>query len=284
MNKGKIKYIVLILILIIILIFIYSSKVEPKKLRLKEYRIINENFTNELHGYKIAHISDIHYGSSTTKKELDKLIKNINEAKPDILIFTGDFIDRETIVTEELIDEIENSFKKLNGNIILYEIKGEDDLKVESFDLMMENLGFNSLNNKSERLYLDRENYILLTGIETLKSEKDYEEFLTTVDNELSKIDQKPILSMLLVHEPNILKDKNLSSYNLVLAGHTHGGQVRIPFVGGLKYPKNGEKYKKEHFFIEKTEVFISYGIGTTRYKFRLNNKPSFNLYRIVSY
>lgn len=283
MNKKKIKYFILILIIIIALLFFYSYKIEPKRLKVKEYRIINEKFTNELHGYKIAHISDLHYGTSITKKELDNLIKKINETKPNILVFTGDFIDRSTNLTEKMIEEIESSFKNLDENIIMYEIKGEDD-ELDNFDLLMENLGFISLNNKSEELYLNKTDYILLTGVESLKAKKDYETFLNEVDNTLATKETKPILSLLLLHEPDILKNIDASKYNLVLAGHTHLGQVRIQIFGGIKYPKNGKEYKSDHFQIDKTEVFISNGIGTTLYKLRLFNTPSFNLYRIVSY
>ena len=284
MNKRKIKYIILFLIIVLVLLFLYSYKIEPKRLKVKEYRIINEKFTNNIHGYKIVHISDIHYGTSITKKELDKIINKINQTKPNILIFTGDFIDRSKSLTEEMIEEIEKSFEKLNKDIILYEIKGEDDVVTDNFDLLMENLGFNSLNNKIEELYLNQSDYILLAGIESLKGKKDYETFLTDIDNKLSKEENKPLLSILIMHEPDILKNINTSSYDLVLAGHTHNGQVRIPLLGGLKYPKNGKEYKKEHFSIENTEVFISNGLGTTLYKVRLGSTPSFNLYRIVSY
>ena len=150
----------IVLTLIVISVLLYSRFIETKKLEVKEYRIKNENFKNNLHGYKIVHISDVHYGKTTSKKELKKIVEKINLIKPNILIFTGDLIDKDTTLTKNDVEEIENILSNLNEEIICYSIKGEDDLKIENYDLIMENIGFISLDNRYEQLYLNQYFYM----------------------------------------------------------------------------------------------------------------------------
>lgn len=75
----------------------------------------------------------------------------------------------------------------------------------------------------------------------------------------------------------------DLNKYDLVLTGHSHGGQVRIPFIGKLYTPEGAKKYYDEYYKINNTDLYISSGLGTSMYKFRLFNRPSFNFYRITN-
>lgn len=266
----------IVLTLIVISVLLYSRFIETKKLEVKEYRIKNENFKNNLHGYKIVHISDVHYGKTTSKKELKKIVEKINLIKPNILIFTGDLIDKDTTLTKNDVEEIENILSNLNEEIICYSIKGEDDLKIENYDLIMENIGFISLDNRYEQLYLNQTDYILIKGISTRKNK--------IIVEEKKELKKSAIYSILIMHEPDIVDELNYLDYDLLLAGHTHGGQIVLPIMGAIKYPKYSEKYNMEYQKLNGIDFYITTGIGTTRYGFRLFNPPSFNLYRIISY
>ena len=99
------------------------------------------------------------------------------------------------------------------------------------------------------------------------------------------KNDEKPIYSILLMHEPDYIDDLNINNYDLVLAGHSHNGQVRIPFIGAIKstLPSGSKKYYDRYYKIKNTDLYISNGIGTSKINFRLFNRPSFNLYRFTN-
>jgi hypothetical protein len=282
--KNNLKKLGLCILVLIVCTIIYAHYIETKKLNVKEYKIINENFTEKKHGYKIAHISDIHYGSTTDKKTLESIVEKINLINPDILFFTGDLIDKDTNVTEEIVEELEEVLSKINKDILLYQIKGEDDTVFDKYDLVMENVGFTSLNNKYQTLYLNQTDYILLAGIETIKSKKDYDSMLTEVNEYINTEETKPIYTILLMHEPDTIDSIDIKDYNMILAGHTHAGQVRLPLIGAIKYPKYASKYHKDYEKKENTDIFISSGIGTTAYPFRLLNAPSINVYRLLSY
>lgn len=273
-----------IITMIIILILLYSRFVETKKLEVDEYRIIDDRFV-DIHGYKIAHVSDIHYGKTTNKEMLDQLINKINLTKPDILFFTGDLIDKDTNLTETMIEEIETSLSKLNISIKKYNISGEDDLKFSSYGFIMENVGFISLDDTYKKLYINQTNYILLTGLKSSKEDNDFDFKTKEVNDYLKEVkDNKPLYSIFLLHEPNFIENINTADFDLILAGHSHGGQVKIPFIGGIIYPKYASDYHDSYQKIGNSEFYISSGIGTTSYGFRLFNPPSFNLYRLVSY
>ena len=85
-----------------------------------------------------------------------------------------------------------------------------------------------------------------------------------------------------MMHEPdNVDELLNKKNINLILAGHTHGGQIRLPIIGGIMGVKDGKKYDKDYYKISDSNFYISYGLGTTKYPFRFLNKPSINFYRL---
>lgn len=281
----KMMIVFFIITLILILLLLYSRYISTKKLEVKEYRILNEKFIDQLHGYKIAHISDIHYGKTTNKEDLEKIVDKINLTKPNILIFTGDLIDKDTTFTDQMKEEIEICLSKLNPSILKYAIKGEDDVKIDNYGLIMENSGFISLDNKYDTLYLNQTDYILLAGISTQKENNSVDSYLEKVDKYFQdNKENKPIYSILMMHEPDMIERANISNFDLALAGHSHGGQVKLPFIGSIRYPKYAQKYHEDYQKIDGVDFYITSGIGTTTYAFRFLNAPSFNLYRIVNY
>lgn len=278
----------LILTFLIILILLYSRYIATKNIQVHEYKITNKNFTDEYYGLKIVHISDIHYGRITFEKELTELVKKVNKTKPDIIVFTGDLIDQDTKMTNEQADKVASILSKLKARVGKYAINGNHDYYYENWDLIIENSDFINLNDKIETIYLESNKYILLSGMSTNsygkvtinEKLKESTEFLKEKNN-----DEKPIYSILLMHEPDYIDDVNLNNYDLVLAGHSHNGQVRLPFIGALKasLPKGSRKYYDAYYKVKNSDLYISNGIGTSTVNFRLFNRPSFNLYRFTN-
>ena len=83
------------------------------------------------------------------------------------------------------------------------------------------------------------------------------------------------------MHEPDKVVDLQ-NKYDLILAGHSLNGQINIPLIKQLLLQKGSKKYYKNHYLINNTDMYISSGIGTTKFKYRLFNKPSVNLYRLT--
>lgn len=264
-------------------ILAYSHFVVPKRLDVKEYRIVDENLKN-IHGYKIVHVTDIHFGKTTNMEDLKKLVEKINMIKPNILLFTGDLIDKKTTLTEKMKEELEVVFARLDEAILKYSIKGEDDYLFSNYDFIMENAGFISLDNTHKTLYINQNEFLFLAGLSSTKNKEKIEEAFQKTNEILTSLEEKPLYSILLLHEPDFVENIDLANFNLVLAGHSHGGQVKIPFIGGIAYPKYAKKYHQDNQVVQDKNFYISSGIGTTTHGFRLFNNPSFNLYRLVSY
>ncbi len=271
-------------ILIITGTLLYSRYIGTTGLNIKEYRLTYKKLTDDFYGLKIIHLTDIHYGRTIHKKELDHIKKEVNLMKPDIIVFTGDLIDKDTKLSKEDLKIINAFLNGLEANIGKYAITGNHDYGFKNYDIILENGGFTNLNDKYELIYTNTTNNILLAGVSTnIYGKKTIKEKLNDTFEYLKNTDNKPVLSILIMHEPDFIDDIDYSKFNLVLAGHSHNGQVRLPFVGALIKPNYAQKYYDEHYKIKNTDLYISSGIGVSEVNFRLFNRPSVNLYRLTN-
>lgn len=278
----KLIKIFVIIILFCLTILLYSRFIATKNIQIREYKIVNKNMNNDYYGLKIVHITDIHFGRITFEKELNELVKKVNKVKPDIVVLTGDLIDKDTKLTNEEADKVANILDKINATIDKYAITGDNDTKFENWNLIIENAGFKNLNDTYETIYLESDRHIIISGLSSsLNNKTDIKERIKSSEETIDK--EKPIYSILLLHEPDYIKNINTEYFDLILAGHSNNGQINIPFMGPLILPKGSKKYYKSYYKINKTDLYISSGIGTSNYNFRLLNKPSFNLYRMTN-
>ena len=106
----------------------------------------------------------------------------------------------------------------------------------------------------------------------------------TKSEEEIKLLKEKePKYKILLLHEPDFIEDVNYQEFNLILAGHSHNGQVRLPFIGALYTPDGSKKYYDEYYDLGKSKLYISSGLGTSTINFRFFNRPSFNFYRLTN-
>lgn len=281
--KMYIKIIISI-ISIIILTLLYSRFIATKGLNVKEYKVINDKITYEYHGLKIVHITDLHYGTTVFEKELENLVNETNNLKPDIVVFTGDLFDSEETYDKDILITY---LSKIESKIGKYAISGNHDKLIEDFYEVIEKSGFVNLDNKYELIYYNSNEPIIISGISSNYEDssniadktKEFDEYI----NNLNENDIKPIYSILLIHEPDFVDNINIDNYDLILSGHSHLGQVRLPIIGKLYTPYGSLKYYDEYYKINNSDLYISGGIGTSWMKFRLFNRPSINLYRITN-
>ena len=274
----------LILTLTITSILLYSRYIGTSGIFINEYKIVNKNLSNDFYGFKIVHITDIHYGRTINKKELNDLVEKINLIKPDIVVLTGDLIDKGSDMTDKDIKIISKAFSKIDATIGKYAIKGNHDYKYKKWDILIENSGFINLNDKYELIYGNENDYILLSGMSTnIYGKKNIEDKVKIYEDFINTSEVKPNYSILLMHEPDFIDSFNYNNYNLVLAGHSHNGQVRLPFIGAIIKPNYGRKYYDNYYKLKNTDLYVSSGLGVSEVNFRLFNRPTFNLYRLTN-
>lgn len=277
MNKLKIF---LILILLIITIFLYAMYIGTNGLNTKEYTIYEDKLPPSYNGLKIVHFSDLHYGNLINKKRLEKIVKEINLIKPDIVVFTGDLLDNTTYKEKEKNNLIEN-LKNIKTKYGKYAILGNHDYEKDTNMIkeILTNSDFFVLINSYDIITNENNDKIFLGGLDDcLLSNPD-------TDKTLSYLKDNNLYSIILVHEPDYTTDilNYKDDINLILAGHSHNGQVRLPIIGAIYTPNGAKKYYDNHYKINNTNLYISSGIGNSKLDIRLFNHPSINFYRINS-
>ena len=269
--KIKPRRIVKILFLIIIiffLLFLYARYINTKGLVVNEEAIVDEAMNEAYNGLKIVHFSDIHYGRTTDQDDMEKLVQSINELNPDILIFTGDLFDNDKISDED-IKLMSDYLSKLQARLFKFAVIGDYDHKyIDTYQLIMSDSDFTILDNTSKLVYdkaLEPINFVGLTNTSDIQSLYDNKYFTITI-----------------MHQPDMVKD--LPKSNIVLAGHSLGGQIKIPFIGGVIKKDGANTYLNDYYKVDSMQLYISNGIGTENFSFRLFNKPSITLYRLYNY
>ncbi len=276
----KIVRFFLIIFLLITITIIYARYGGTSGLITKEYKIESSLIGEDFDGLKVVHFSDLHYLRVTNNDKLKEIVDEINLIKPDIVFFTGDLIDKDFTLTdkdkEDLISEL-SSIKTKYGK---YAVLGNHDYvkDIEIFKDIYSNSNFTLLQNSYDIIYSSNNDKLFIGGVDNYSyNEADINKVMEYF-NDNSDISYKIIL----VHEPDYI-DNILTNYNvnLVLAGHSHNGQINIPYIKNFFLPYGSRKYYENYYKVNDTDLYISSGIGESSVNFRLFNKPSINFYRI---
>lgn len=277
------KFFIFIFLLIICLV-LYSRYLGTKGLVIKEYKVESEKLPSNFSGVKIVHLSDIYYQNTTFKNDLNKLKNKINILKPDIIVFTGNLFSNDLKLKDNERKELVEFMSNLDATIGKYAVRGKSDFKIDYEEILKES-NFTLLDNSYELIYYNGLSPIFIAGVPSISKDRlDVDkvfEYYKKEEETIIKPDYKIILSSDGNAFTKILNyDKEVS---LLLGGASLNGSVLIPFYGPLYIPKNSSKYYAPHYKLDNYDIFISSGIGTDNIKFRFNNKPSFNLYRLKS-
>lgn len=270
----KILKIFITMLILIILLLLYSRFIGTIGLNTKEYTIEDNNISNDFDGIKIVHFSDMHYKRMITKDRIDKIINEINLINPDIVIFTGDLIDQDSEINEDDITYLKEVLSKINAKYGKYSVIGNHDysIDIEILRSIYKESNFNLLENSYDIIYGKDNNKLYIGGISTGA-------FSDIVLNKM-KYDEESY-KIIILHEPDYTDEIISLNPNLILGGHSHNGQVNIPYLKKYFVPTGSKKYYDEHYLVNNTNLYISSGIGVSRYNFRLFNHPSINFYRI---
>jgi predicted MPP superfamily phosphohydrolase len=233
--------------------------------RIVEYNIIHPDIPTNFEGCKIAFISDTHYKSLFTETGLKNLTILLHKIKPNILLMGGDYQEGCQYV-KELFDSLET----IKPDLGIYGVLGNNDYErcTEEIRESMKEHNMKLLEQISDTIFKDNQK-IIISGIENS----------TTTDKTLlERITKCPTLSLsksdfviLLTHTPDYAQDNDISNTDIVLAGHTHGGQVLI-FGHAPKVPsKYGERFLTGLKYTSKgVPMIITNGIGTSQIPIRI--------------
>ncbi len=261
------------LILLFIICFEYAYKIEPNMLITVHKELKIPNWNDNLSGLKIALISDLHvFWSNTTYEKLQKIVKEINSNNPDLIIIAGDF---ESLTIDKSKDNekfLETELSKLKAPLGVISVLGNHDYYPEG---VIERV----LKNSNVTLLKDE------TVIKTYKNEKfQISGFHDMWHKKLCPactIKDNKIPTIAISHNPDIFPD--MPDYvSLTLSGHTHGGEIYIPFIGSFTVPSvYHQKYRKGYIIEKNKHLYVTSGIGTLS-GFRFLNPPEIVILKLT--
>ncbi len=255
----------------------YSNDIARHEIEVTHPTFLIRNLPPAFHGFRIAQISDLHLEEYTEDYFLRRVIDHVNDLAPDMVLVTGDFISRGPL-TPVFSFQAAGRCGELLSRLrcpIRYGILGNHDAAVSSQAVRfhMEDNGLPLLINQNTRIERDGD-HIFLAGLDDTEFGK------PDVDLTLPDAPDAPVI--LMVHEPDyaddVMKHPRANEIDLILSGHTHGGQIRLPFLGPIALPPNGQHYPEGHFQLGTTQLYVNRGIGTVGVPFRLNCPPEITL------
>ncbi len=240
------------LLILILIFFVWSLFIEPNLIIIKKYKL-------KIFDKKIVFISDLHI-SKFGKKRLKRIVKLINEQNPDLVLSGGDYIHGHSGETTLEIEKIAKELSDIKAPII--SVLGNHDGWYDKYRVKkaLENNGIKVLLNSSTEL-----EGISIAGTEDLQ---------TGIPNIKTALEKTSSPCILLTHTPDIYDDVK-ESVNLILAGHLHGGQVRLPWYGAILLPSNfGKKFEYGLYDYNGNKMIVTKGLGTSIFTMRFNCIP----------
>lgn len=223
----------------------------------------NIKIPSDFKGYRIVQVSDLHNKEFGIENEI--LLNKIKDMSPDIIVVTGDLIDKGK--TEVSLKFMENAVKIAP----VYYVSGNHDKDMKDFNdyvNIMEEMGITTLENKMVNIEKNS-SVIQIVGITDIKTNPDYKEVM-------KKLIDKSKFNILLSHRPERFDEYVKVESDLVFTGHAHGGQFRLPFIGGLIAPNQGffPKYSSGIYKDKSTSMVVSRGLGGSIIPQRIGNRP----------
>ena len=275
MTAKKKKFIFLAVVAAVLVALVIWIAWGNTALELNTYTISSSKLPQSFDGYRIAHVSDLH--NAEMDKDNEKLLTMLRDADPDMIAITGDLIDSRNTDIEVALQFVREAVKIAP----CYYVTGNHEARVNEYGELkagMEDAGVTVLEDVRTEISMEGET-ITLIGVNDPSYQTDYlfgdsEAVMNTKLEELHS--EKDGFTVLLSHRPELFDTYADHGIDLVLSGHAHGGQFRLPFIGGLVAPNQGlfPEYDAGIYTEGNTNMFVSRGVGNSILPFRINNRP----------
>ncbi len=263
-----------ITVLCIIMIFTVYALWANKDLTSRAFEITDKKIPLAFDGFCIAHISDLH--NTTFGKDNETLLEELKRIDPDIIAVTGDSVDSRRTDIKITVD----FFKKALEIAPVYYVTGNHEARIDSYpelEEQLKNAGVIYAENKLIPIKRNGEK-ITLCGVADPYFSADYlfNDEASVIEHALDNLIASDSFTILLSHRPEFFDLYCKHGFDLVLSGHAHGGQFRLPFVGGFIAPGQGlfPKYDSGLYEKENTKMLVSRGLGNSIIPLRLFNRP----------
>ncbi|WP_445361756.1 metallophosphoesterase [Microbulbifer sp. EKSA005] len=258
MSKWRITFIVLFCIGL--LLAVWAFIVEPASFRINEDDIVVDTWPKECNGLRVAILADLHVGSPYKgRKSLQNLVEAVNKSQPDLILLPGDFVIQ-GVVGGKFVppEDAAGILKELKAPMGVFAVLGNHDwwLDAARVEQSLASQGISVLEDKSVSL-VSSECKLRLVGI------SDFWEGPHDVKKAMQGIDEGEAI-LAFTHNPDIFPELP-AELSLTIAGHTHGGQVYLPFIGRPIVPSSyGQRFAIGHIVEGDKHLYVSPGVGTS--------------------
>ncbi len=260
------------LIIILAAVFGYAHMIEPFRLDAHKISISASDITaggktvsGASRSFTVAVFGDTHIGFYYDLEHFEKAIEMINAESPDIIVFTGDLIDDLNTYSEDK-EKVSDALRRLTAVYGKFAVYGNHDYSKTGNPVyadIMEAGGFTVLEN--EYFYIPELN-VTMHGIDDC--------LIGYGNPSVLEAASEYTFNLAVCHEPDIFDQITDYNVSLMLSGHTHGGQVRLPFFTRQFLPPHGEKYVSGIFDNDGSFLYVTKGIGTTKLPLRFGAVP----------
>lgn len=280
MNKKNIrsnrkKYIKSAIVLLIVIALLLFCNFQNKHLETTHYTYEAEQLGVDLEGYRIVQISDLH--NAKFGKNNQKLVDRIRECDPDMIVLTGDLVDSNHTNVDRAVQFV-NEIVKICP---VYYVTGNHEywLDTSEYEKLMDGLasvGVIILDDQVVEISRGDAKFRLVGLDDKSLADGTLGMLLNNVQNVAHEDSEKKEFTVVLAHEPQYFARYAGTGVDLVLSGHAHGGQFRLPFVGGIVAPDQGflPEYTAGEYYMNGTEMIVSRGLGNSVIPVRLFNYP----------
>ena len=275
MTARKKKTIILAVVAVLLMGLIIWTIWGNTALELNPYTVSADRLPAAFEGYRVAHVSDLH--NVQIGEENEELLEMLREAEPDLIAITGDLVDSRHTDVEAALRFAQEAVKIAP----CYFVTGNHEGRLSEYPEIKKELsalGVTVLDDEKVTVEKDGQT-ITLIGINDPSFQTDYRtgDAASVVRTQLQELTgEGDGFTLLLSHRPELFEVYTDFNVDLVLSGHAHGGQFRMPFVGGVIAPNQGwfPEYETGLYTEGSTHMIVSRGIGNSLCPIRFNNRP----------
>ena len=257
--------------MILLIVLIAWIAWDNQALEVNEWTVSDRDIPDTFSGYRIAQISDLHNAEFGEHNE--ELLSMLAGTAPDIIVLTGDLVDSRRTDVDVAADFAAQAMEIAP----VYYVTGNHESRLKrlfpALEARLEAAGVTIL--RGEAVLLNRDGQqIQLLGVDDITFYTgNWEDQLP---EDLERLKKEGLYTVLLSHRPDLLELYEKAGVDLVFTGHAHGGQIRLPWIGGILAPDQGffPKYDSGLYTLGETNLMVSRGLGNSLFPFRVNNPP----------
>jgi predicted MPP superfamily phosphohydrolase len=231
-------------------------------------------------GYRLVQISDIHMGGWMNKQRLSQILDTVKGLEPQLVVLSGDFVQGRSPVLTSMpeLDELEAALKGLAGQFPTLAVLGNHDywFGAPLVLAMLQRSGIRTMQNSVQKVQIGQA-FIFFAGVDDVSEGED------RIQEVLTKLPEKAC-TILIVHEPDFADESAATGrFDLQISGHSHGGQVNLPFFGPPVLPHLAHKYPAGLYRVGNMYQYTNRGVGMTPPFIRINCRPEITVFTLQS-